>query len=441
MMQALLAGVASIKAQQTRMNVIGNNLANVNTTSFKSSRVTFQDMIAQTIRGASKPTSAVGGTNPIQFGLGVLIGATDTNTSQGSLNATNRPTDLAIQGNGFFLVSNGSGIDYTRDGAFDLDATGTLVHRATGEKVIGWSADSLGKVDTSQPLTASSSLSIPLGSMSAVQQTSKASFAGNLNANANMGPVPPADQWSTVVRVYDSVGGAHDVTLTLKNRKDGSAGYALDGTPPAGAVTSWEWEATENGVPIGDWNNTLVPPTAVNEPLYFDGTGKLLNPLALGNVRIPASTSAPEFDVQLDFSKIEQLKTETQVQPTDQNGFPPGSLQSFSIGPDGTITGLFTNGLIRTLGQVAMAVFPNPGGLERIGSNLYRTTDNSGIAVTGTARTGGRGTISSGFLEQSNVDIGDEFTDLIVTQRGFQANTRIVTTVDEMLQDLINMKR
>lgn len=441
MMQALLAGVASIKAQQTRMNVIGNNLANVNTTSFKSSRVTFQDMIAQTIRGASKPSSNVGGTNPIQFGLGVMIGASDTNTGQGSLNATNRPTDLAIQGNGYFLVSNGAGIDYTRDGAFDLDATGVLVHRATGERVLGWSADALGNVDSNSPLTSSSSLTIPLGSMSSVQQTSKAFLAGNLNANANMGPLPPADSWSTVVRVYDSVGGSHDVTLKLMNRKDGSTGFALDGTPPVGAVTSWEWEATENGVPIGDWNNTLAPPTPANVPLFFDGNGKLMNPTALGNIRVPASTSAPEFDVQLDFSNIEQLKTETQVQATDQNGFPPGSLQSFSIGPDGTITGLFTNGLIRTIGQVAMAVFPNPGGLERIGSNLYRTTDNSGIAVTGAARTGGRGTISSGFLEQSNVDIGDEFTDLIVTQRGFQANTRIVTTVDEMLQDLINMKR
>lgn len=441
MMQALLAGVASIKAQQTRMNVIGNNLANVNTTSFKGSRVTFQDMIAQTIRGASKPTTNLGGTNPIQFGLGVLVAGTDSNMEQGSLNATNRPTDLAIQGNGFFMVSNGARVAYTRDGAFDLDANGMLVHRATGERVVGWTADSFGQINTNGPLSATSSLMIPLGSLNAVQTTTNVKFAGNLNANASMGPTPPAESWSTIVRVYDSTGGAHDITLTLTNRKDGTPGNTLDGTPPPGALTSWQWSATENGTPIGDWNNTLVPPTPTNEPLFFDANGVLLNPQSLGNIHVPASTSAPDFDITLDFSAIGQLKTETQVQATDQNGFPPGSLQSFSISSDGVITGLFTNGLTRSLGQIAMAIFPNPGGLERTGSNLFRSTDNSGIAVTGTSRTGGRGTISSGFLEQSNVDIGNEFTDLIVTQRGFQANTRVVTTVDEMLQDLINMKR
>ncbi|HVL39547.1 MAG TPA: flagellar hook-basal body complex protein, partial [Fimbriimonadaceae bacterium] len=134
MIQALLAGVASIKAQQTRMNVIGNNLANVNTTSYKGSRVTFQDMLAQTIRGAARPTDTMGGTNPIQFGLGVLVSGTDINNEQGSLNATNRPTDLAIQGNGYFLTSNSERVAYTRDGAFDLDANGVLVQPSTGER-------------------------------------------------------------------------------------------------------------------------------------------------------------------------------------------------------------------------------------------------------------------------------------------------------------------
>jgi len=441
MLQALLAGVASIKAQQTRMNVIGNNLANVNTTSYKGSRVTFQDMLAQTIRGASKPTTNLGGTNPIQFGLGVLVAGTDANMEQGSLNATNRPTDLSIQGNGFFMVSNGARLAYTRDGAFDLDSNGNLVHRATGERVVGWSADAQGVINTNAPLTGASALAIPLGSLNAVQTTTRVSFAGNLNAEAPMGPTPAAESWSTMVRVYDSTGGAHDITVTFTNRKDGSAGYALDGTPPPGAITSWQWSATENGVPIGGWDNTLIPPTPTNNPLYFGADGALLNPESLGNIRVPASTSTTEFDVQMDFSSIGQLKTETQVQATDQNGFPPGSLQSFSISNEGVITGLFTNGLTRALGQIALAIFPNPGGMERMGSNLFRNTDNSGIPVTGSARNGGRGSINSGFLEQSNVDIGNEFTDLIVTQRGFQANTRVVTTVDEMLQDLINMKR
>ena len=141
MLQALLAGVASIKAQQTRMNVIGNNLANVNTTAYKSSSVTFQDMIAQTITGASRPNATLGGRNPLQFGLGVSVAGTNVDNGQGSLNATNRPTDLAIQGNGYFMVSNGATISYTRDGSFGLDANGDLVQRATGQRVLGWTAN------------------------------------------------------------------------------------------------------------------------------------------------------------------------------------------------------------------------------------------------------------------------------------------------------------
>ena len=180
MLQAMLAGVASIKAQQTRMNVIGNNLANVNTTAYKGSRVTFQDMLAQTMRGASRPTDRLGGTNAIQFGLGVLVAGTDINTEQGSLNATNRPTDFAIQGNGFFLVSNGERIAYTRDGSFDLDAAGDLVHRATGERLMGWTADpATGAINTNSPVTPGSAVRLQIGAPPAVQETTVANRPGN----------------------------------------------------------------------------------------------------------------------------------------------------------------------------------------------------------------------------------------------------------------------
>jgi flagellar hook protein FlgE len=425
MLQALLAGVASIKAQQTRMNVIGNNLANVNTTAFKGSRVTFQEMIAQTIRGATRPQNGgLGGTNPVQYGLGVLVGGTDTNLDQGSLQSTNRPTDLAVQGNGFFLVGNGERIAYSRDGGFDLDASGSLVQRTTGERLLGWSADAFGVIDTNSPITATSTLTIPLGSLNAVQATNLANFAGNFSASA-----PSTDSWDTTFRVYDQLGGGHDIIITFGNHQVPPAG-----TPPPGAVSSWEWAATENGTPIGDYTT--------GERLYFDADGELLNTASVQQITVPTSTSgAPAFVVDLGFGGIGQLETETQVQMTDQNGFPPGSLASFNIGLDGTITGLFTNGLTRPLGRVAMAIFPNAAGLERLGNNLWRQTDNSGIPVVGPSRTAGRGSINAGFLEQSNVDLGNEFTELIVTQRGFQANTRVVTTVDEMLQDLLNMKR
>ncbi len=429
MLQALLAGVASIKAQQTRMNVIGNNLANVNTTAYKGSRVTFQDMLAQTIRGSSRPSATLGGTNPIQFGLGVLIGGTDTNNEQGSLNATNRPTDLSIQGNGYFMVGNGVRVAYTRDGAFELDANGDLVHRATGERLVGWTADSFGIIDTTSPISPASALRVPIGQLTAVQVTNRVDFGGTLDARA-----AATDSWTTQVRVYDTLGGAHDIQVRFYNRTPNPASPPA----PAGAISQWDWEATEPPLPglIG----TSAGATPTGEALFFDQNGVIMNPAALNNVNVPAG-SAPAFMFALNFGAIGQLSTESQVQPTQQNGYPAGSLQAFSIGADGIVTGIFTNGLTRPLGQIAMSIFPNPNGLERMGTNLWRETNNSGIPVIGQPRNGGRGSINAGFLEQSNVDIGQEFTDLIVTQRGFQANTRVVTTVDEMLQDLLNMKR
>jgi len=421
MLQALLAGVASIKAQQTRMNVIGNNLANVNTTAFKGSRVTFQDMIAQTIRGASRPNNTLGGTNPIQFGLGVLISGTDINSEQGSLNATNRPTDLSVQGNGFFMVSNGQRIIYTRDGSFDVDAEGNIVHRSTGERVLGWTADpATGTFDEQQVVSATNYMTVPLGLRSAVQVTTAASFAGNLDATqaVTAAPLPPLTDpaWNvSTVRVFDSQGAAQDITLHFIKS----------------ATNEWTWQSTAA-------NGTTVAGGGV---LTFDGDGVLTSGSPSTLTITPAGGSAPPFDIELSFDRIGQLANDTQVQSAGQNGFPPGSLQGFSIGVDGTITGLFTNGLTRPLGRIALSIFPNANGLERIGSNMWRGTDNSGLAVVGSAKTGGRGSINSGFLEQSNIDIGNEFTELIITQRGFQANTRVVTTVDEMLQDLINMKR
>jgi flagellar hook protein FlgE len=426
MLQALLAGVASIRAQQTRMNVISNNLANVNTTAFKGSRVTFQEIVAQTIRGASRPQpGSIGGTNPVQYGLGVAVAGTDVNLDQGSLQSTNRQTDLAIQGSGMFLVSNGERVAYTRDGSFDLDAEGSLVMRSTGEKLLGWPADLNGAIDTGTPIDASSSIRIPIGSLNAVQATTQASFSGNLDSNAG-----PTSSWQSRFRVYDTLGASHDIDIVFDNH------VINPPSPPAppGAVASWDWSATENGNPVGSSGTT-------GEPLYFDADGNLMNPGAVQNLDIPGSGGSPNFTVALNFDAITQLATDSQVQLSSQNGFPPGSLANFAIGVDGTITGLFTNGLTRALARIAMAIFPNPAGLERIGNNLWRATDNSGTPTIGSPRSGGRGGITAGFLEQSNVDIGNEFTELIVTQRGFQANTRIVTTVDEMLQDLMNMKR
>jgi flagellar hook protein FlgE len=413
------------------MNVIGNNLANVNTTAYKGNRVSFAEMLSQTVRGASQPNANRGGVNPIQYGLGVFVSGTDQNFEQGALNQTNKISDLAIQGNGFFITSNSNRMAFTRDGGLELDAEGTLVHRATGERIVGWTADLTGNIDVTAPTTPTSTINIPVGNLNTVQVTSNVKFAGNLDGDAL-----PTDFALTQVRTYDNLGGAHDLTLKITNRTTPVVGG------PAGAMTSWDWEVWEGGAGTG----TLLASdaSAGNEKLFFDASGNIVTALPLGTLNtatVPASGSAAAYTVSLDLGSLTQLKGSAQINATEQDGLPPGTLQTYTISQDGVITGIFTNGLTRPLAQIAMASFSNQQGLERIGTNLYRNTDNSGFPLIGTPRSSSRGIINTGFLEQSNVDISNEFTDLIVTQRGFQANTRVITTVDQMLEELVNIKR
>ncbi|MCW5934830.1 MAG: flagellar hook protein FlgE [Fimbriimonadia bacterium] len=424
MWQAMLSGVASLKAHQAKMNVIGNNIANINTTAFKSGRAQFQDLISQTYRASSPPSAARGGVNPVQVGLGAKLAAIDVMINQGALELTGRSTDLAIQGQGYFMVSNGRDVRYTRDGAFDLDASGTLVHRSTGFKVMGWRASPSGTVDINGAITSDSVLQFPVGSQAAVRQTTQVTYSGNLNANSDS-----SSSWATTIRVYDALGGPHDVTLTFKNRQSPPAAGG-----PAGAASSWEWTAMEGTNLVGDHTS------GTNTRLYFDSSGNLVGNGVQGVTVTPTNGATP-FNVNLDLSQVTSLASESIVQPISQDGFPPGTLQEFAIGLDGTIQGVFSNGLSRSLGRIAMSHFANPAGLERAGSSLFRPTDNSGLSLVGAPTTGGLGEINSGYLEQSNVDLGGEFADMIVTQRGFQANTRIVSVVDELLQDVVNMKR
>jgi flagellar hook protein FlgE len=432
MLQALLSSVSGIKAQQSKMNAIGNNLANVNTTAFKGTRVNFADMMSQTTRGASSPTTSRGGIDAKQYGLGVYVASTDIVAEQGSLNQTNRASDLAVSGNGFFVVSDATQNTFTRDGGFEIDSTGVLVQRSSGLRVMGWQADVNGVVDPTVAILPTSQINIPVGNMAIVQTTTRANFAGNLDAGA----LPTANV-DTQIRVYDSLGGAHDLTMRATGIVTPPAAPA-----PVGATSSWDWSIWEGpagvGVPIA------TNATGGNERLYFDATGKPVTGLAAGifnTVTVPASGAAAAFTVDLNTAPLTQLKGTSQLNAIDQNGFPSGTLQSYTISKDGVITGLFSNGMTRSLAQIATADFSNVQGLERIGENGFRNTANSGIPMIGAPSTGSRGSVNTGFLEASNVDIGNEFTDLIITQRGFQANTKVVTTVDEMLQELLNMKR
>ncbi len=431
MIQALLSGVSSIKAQQERMNQIGNNLANINTTAYKGSTVEFSDLLSETFANGSAPSTSRGGVNPSQIGLGVMIDSVDVNTSQGSLSATNRPTDLAIQGNGMFMVSDGTTVHYSRDGSFALDTNGNLVMRSNGLNVLGFAADKDGNINSSIAPSIASKVTIPIGGLSSASGTTKVELSGNLD-----GTLAATNSWSSQIRVYDAQGGAHDVTFVYNNRTSPAASGA-----PAGATSSWDWSAYEGTAATG----TLVGSSATtgNAALYFDANGQPVNALGtnLNQITIPASPGAPAQKMGVDVSQVTQLKSASTAYGKSQDGVSYGSLTQFTIDQDGSVIGSFSNGQTRRLAQIAVANFQNPGGLTREGGNLWGLSRNSGTPMVGTANSGGRGSISSGYLEQSNVDITTEFTNMILTQRGYQANTKIVTTVDEMLQELLSLKR
>ena len=407
MLQAMYSGISAIEAHQERMDVIGNNIANVNTTAYKAGRVTFQDQLSQTLQGASLGNGAVGGTNPQQVGLGVRVGSIDTLMSQGGLQSTSKPTDMAIQGNGYFMLGDSTGVSYTRDGSFTLDSNGSLVNASSGAYVLGWKSDANGNIDSSKQISPASRLSIPVGGLTAVQATSNLAFGGNLSAEA------APNSYTRSVAVYDSLGEKQTLALTFTRDP---------------AANTWDWSAAmDPNTPSG---GTTVTGSG---KITFDTSGKQTG--STGAISLsPADGSAVGQAINPDFTALTQISGSSSAAPTTQNGFAPGTLQSFSMDQTGAITGIFNNGLTRVLGQIALADFPNPEGMERSGGNTFRTTINSGLPSVGTAQTGSLGKISTGYLEQSNVDLSSEFTNMIVTQRGFQANTKIVTTVDRHAQ-------
>ena len=414
-------GVSALQSHQTKINIIGNNIANVNTDGYKAGRVTFADQLAQTVQSATRGNgTTLGGTNPTQLGTGVRVGTIDILTQQGSLQATSKNTDLAVQGNGYFMLGDGaSTVKYTRDGAFSVDQSGNIVQGSDGSYVLGWQAGADGKIDTTAQIGPGSHLSIPVGGLATTTPTSNVAFGGNLDAEAAIG-APSAGDFSRTVKIYDSLGTAHSLTMSFNKT----------------AANTWNWRVS------GDAALDAATGTTNQGSISFDANGQITG-TPTGTVKLStlASGAAP-VSVAPNFAGISQVAGTSTVTPTTQDGFAPGSLLSFSIDQTGLITGAFDNGFTRSLGQLALADFPNPSGLERIGGNAFKTTVNSGAAKIGAAAGGtGLGKINSGYLEQSNVDLSTEFTNMIVTQRGFQANTKIITTVDQLLDDVINLKR
>jgi flagellar hook protein FlgE len=411
MLRAMNAAVSGLLAHEEMLDVIGNNIANVDTTGFKSSDVDFASVLSQTVQGATAPTSNSGGTNAAQIGLGVEVAGVSTDFTQGADEQTGVSTDLAIEGNGFFVGSMGGGQVYTRDGSLSFDGSGDLVN-PEGAIMQGWMAGANGQINTNGPLT---NLVIPTGQSIAPVATQNVVIGGNL-------PTSPAvnaqgtDTIDTSINVYNAQGTAIPTTFAFTYTQGAN-----------GAAGTWSAQAQDaQGNPIGS-----------AQPLVFDPSGNLTSPT---NYSITIGTQNININFASQGQALVNYGGSATVSAVSQDGAATGTLESVAVGNDGVITGTFTNGQSQTLGQVAVASFSNPSGLTNSGGSLYNATANSGTAQIGAAGSGGRGSISSGVLEGSNVDLSQAFSDLIVAQRGFEANSQVISTADQILGDLINMK-
>ena len=411
MLRSMFSAISGLRAHQTKMDVTGNNIANVNTVGFKGSQTVFQDTLSQVIRAGGAPAADRGGTNPAQVGLGVKVAATTTNWTQGATQSTGRSTDFMIEGDGFFVTRSGTEELYTRAGSFDFDGEGKLV-TPNGGILQGWMADANGVVNPNGPI---GDLSVPYGQIVNPKQSTTGTLVGNLPAGAATGT-----SLQTGVTMYDSQGVEQKVFYNFTK---------------AAAADTWTLDITHA-------NGTALVTGAT---VAFNASGALTTPAAPGTLApfTPPVGTFPSWTgpVTIDVATLTQFGGASTVTATDQNGYGLGSLQSFQLGNDGTIMGVYSNELRQPLGRLALASFNNPSGLEKAGSSTFRVGDNSGVALVGQAGVGGRGVLNSGALEMSNVDLAEEFTGLIVAQRGFQANSRVITSSDEILQDLVNLKR
>ncbi len=392
MLRALYSAISGLRSHQTMLDVTGNNIANVNTTGFKSSATQFQDTLSQLTKGASGPQDGSGGSNPAQIGLGVQVAAISTNFSQGSAQATGRATDMMISGDGFFTVQSGGENLYTRAGSFSFDAGGRLV-TPDGSLVQGWTAVN-GVIPPGNPVGQIGNITLPQNQVAPAVATTLASITGNLPNESAVG-----ESFVRNISVYDATGATRNLAFTFTRTAGGWNAAATDGAASASTSLVFTAGALTSG-----------------------------GSMTVGGVAV-------------DFSGLSGYAGLSTVAATRQDGREPGTLQSFSLSKDGTLIGSFSNGATEPIARVALAKFVNPGGLEKTGSSTYRASINSGDITYGTASIGGFGALSGGSLEMSNVDLSQEFTNLIVAQRGFQANARIITTSDEVLQELTNLKR
>ncbi|MCF6463334.1 flagellar hook protein FlgE [Clostridium sp. Cult1] len=426
MMRSMYSGVSGLRVHQNKMDVIGNNIANVNTIGYKRGTMTFQEVFSQVIRGASAPQGGRGGTNPQQIGLGVNIGAISTIHTKGPAQRTDNPEDLMIDGEGFFVVSDDTNFEnrfYTRAGNFTLDRDGNLV-TADGYKVLGYLADGDGEI-TSEI----GGIRVNRTETVAATTTKDIELRGNLDSRT---PIYNEDDPENGIHITDtiikdSLGNSYTVSFKFEKTNVN------------------EWNVTINNVKDHADDSVMDPAQDIDITLKFDENGKLAVDSDKEADLIITKKGVRFGDddnnaIKIDFSKLNQYANDMDAKPY-ADGNSSGKLEGYAIDDKGVVVGIFTNGERKALGQLMLAKFDNSMGLQKIGGNFFVDTRNSGEPQYGTAASGGYGAIAPGTLEMSNVDLSMEFTDMITTQRGFQANSRIITTSDEMLQELVNMKR
>jgi flagellar hook protein FlgE len=412
--------LSGLRASSNALSVTGNNIANSNTVGFKSGAASFADIFSNSLG-----TRLNGAGGAVQIGNGVQTTATTTNFSQGVLIEANSPTSAAIQGNGFFVVSDNVGaLGFTRAGDFTLNQEGFLVMPG-GQRVQGYAAVN-GQIPPGATIT---SMQVPIGETMAPVETTEATLRLNLNSADAAGAV-----FHAPVNVFDSRGVSHTLDMVFTKQADGS--YLMNATLDGDAAQASVDGGAASAAPVAitfDENGLLTAPTSLSiAPDQTPLTGANLTAIEI-NLRQPSATTTPGP------SNFTNFAATSAVGSTAQDGFGPGTLSGLAFSPDGegTLYGVFSNGQTRPIGQFALALFNSQQGLRHLGGNLFGETPASGQPSIGSAGAGGRGGVVGGSLEQSNVDIATEFTDLIVAQRSFQANSRVINTINQTMQDLL----
>jgi flagellar hook protein FlgE len=416
MFTSFSTALSALSAHATAVDVVGNNLANLNTPGFKTSVVSFYDLVTQSL-GA--------GLGETQVGFGVGRPNTLRQFSQGAIKTSPGELDIAIQGDGFIVVrdtTTTNGTLYSRGGNLQVDKYGNLL-TATGQKVQGWT-ETNGVLSTNGP---TGDIVVPVGSIKAPIITETFSFDLNLNASATAGP--PPDTFSTSLEVFDSLGGSHVVSVTFTKNTTSNV---------------WDYAVT---FPDADVASPIAPVTG---SITFDSSGRLNDPTAAGpfpQIQVTGLNNGAS-DMTLTWElyngavpRLTQFSQPSAVSANQQDGAPAAQLIRVGIGNGGIVLAQFSNGQQTVVGQLAMASIRNPESLLAVGNNCYGLSARSALPAIGLPGTGGRGTIIGGAIENSTVDIAREFTNLIVLQRGYQANARVVTTVDELSQETISLKR